>query len=67
MEHAMRCIARLIRLLLGPTAVAEKKLACGKSLGILGVRHLTCSFDSLQARARTQSHKSVRYVCVRWM
>ncbi len=38
MEHALRCLARLIRALLGPTAVAEKKLAFGKSLDVLGVK-----------------------------
>lgn len=37
MEHALQCLARLIRVLLGPTAVADKKLACGKCLDILGV------------------------------
>ena len=37
MEHALQCLARLIRLLLGPTAVADKKLACGTRLDVLGV------------------------------
>ena len=37
MEHALQCLARLIRVLLGPTAVAEKKLACGAHLDVLGV------------------------------
>ena len=38
MQHALECIARLIRVLLGPTAVAEDKLACGMRLDVLGVR-----------------------------
>jgi len=37
MEHALQCLARLIRAVLGPTAVADKKLACGKKLDVLGV------------------------------
>ena len=37
MEHALQCLARLIRVLLGPSAVPDKKLAFGKSLGVLGV------------------------------
>lgn len=37
MAHALRCLARLIRAILGPTAVAAKKLACGKKLDVLGV------------------------------
>jgi len=40
MEHALQCLARLIRLLLGPTAVAADKLACGKKLDVLGVRRV---------------------------
>ena len=38
-EHAMQCFARLVRLLLGETAIAEKKLEFGlHGLEILGVR-----------------------------
>ena len=37
MQHALDCLARLIRLLLGQTAVAEKKLAGGARLDVLGV------------------------------
>ena len=37
MRHSLQCLARLIRVLLGPTAVAEKKLAYGTKLDILGV------------------------------
>ena len=37
MKHALQCLARLIKVLLGPSAVADKKLAFGKSLDVLGV------------------------------
>ena len=37
MKHALDCLARLIRVLLGQSAVAEKKLACGTRLDVLGV------------------------------
>ena len=37
MKHALQCLARLIKVLLGPTAVADEKLAYGKSLDVLGV------------------------------
>ena len=35
MKHALDCLARLIRVLLGQSAVAEKKLACGARLDVL--------------------------------
>ena len=38
MEHAMQCLARLVRLLLGATAIANRKLECGLSLVVLGVQ-----------------------------
>ena len=41
MEHALSCLARLIRILLGPLAVADKKLECGHGLVVLGVRVLS--------------------------
>ena len=41
-EHAMQCFARLVRALLGDSAVADRKLDSGKSLEILGVV-LSCS------------------------
>ena len=37
MKHALQCVARLVRALLGQSAIAEKKLACGKKLDILGI------------------------------
>lgn len=37
MEHAKLCLARLVRLILGPSAIAEKKLEHGTKLVILGI------------------------------
>ena len=37
LEHAMKSFARLIRVLLGPSSIAPKKLECGPSLVVLGV------------------------------
>jgi len=37
LDHAMKCFARLVRTLLGPDAIADRKLECGASLCILGV------------------------------
>jgi len=37
LEHALQVFARLARILLGPDAIAERKLECGKSLCVLGV------------------------------
>ena len=36
MAHALQCLARLMRVLLGLTAVANDKLACGVKLDLLG-------------------------------
>ena len=38
MHHAMLCIARLIRAVLGQDAIEDRKLDCGPSLVVLGVR-----------------------------
>ena len=37
-EHSMGIFARLVRCLLGPSAIADRKLECGNPLVILGVR-----------------------------
>ena len=37
MEHAMYCFARMVRAVLGPTAIAAEKLVCGVDLTVLGV------------------------------
>ena len=36
-EHAMQCFARLVRLLLGCTSIADRKLEFGSSLLVLGM------------------------------
>jgi len=36
-EHAMMCMARLVRVLLGETAISARKLECGPSLTVLGI------------------------------
>ena len=36
-EHAMSCFVRLVRALLGESAIADEKCECGPSLVILGV------------------------------
>jgi len=42
MQHAMLCVARLVRLLLGPEAIDNKKLHFGTSLDVLG---MSCMLD----------------------
>jgi len=37
-EHSLECFARLVRLLLGPDAIAETKLEHGVSLVVLGIK-----------------------------
>lgn len=37
MKHAMWCFARVVRLLLGSTAISERKLEFGKCLNVLGM------------------------------
>ena len=37
-EHALQCVARLIRLLMGTEAIADKKLEWGSELVILGIQ-----------------------------
>ena len=55
-QHAMGVVARLIRALLGETAVAPKKLECGKALVILGLsvradwRGFHCTPDEAKRR-----------------
>ena len=38
LQHGMGCFARLVRALLGPSAIAADKLECGRSLVVLGVQ-----------------------------
>ena len=37
MKHAMHCFARMVRAVLGTTAIAAEKLVCGMDLTVLGV------------------------------
>ena len=36
-KHAMECVVRVIRALLGPSSIAERKVECGLPLEVLGV------------------------------
>lgn len=38
LEHGMWCFARLVRLLMGSSALANRKLACGNTLVVLGIQ-----------------------------
>ena len=59
MEHALQCLARLIRVLLGPTAVANDKLACGKKLDVLGV---DIKMSSRGYKCRPKKKKAKKWV-----
>ena len=37
MDHALSCVARLVRLLLGPSSIANAKLEAAPELVVLGV------------------------------
>ena len=37
LQHGLGCLVRLLRVLLGASAVADNKVACGKSLVLLGI------------------------------
>ena len=53
MECALRCFARLVRVLLGPDAIAEVKLECGESLCVLGVDiEMSCAGYKLRPSAK---------------
>ena len=55
MQHSLECFARLVRLLLGSTAIAEAKMDCGKELCILGV------FMVVSLRLRCVAHSRHRH------
>ena len=59
MEHAMLCIARLIRAMYGATAVADRKLECGLSLTVLGV---DLSLNSAGYMCRPAADKAQKWV-----
>ena len=37
MQHAVDCFVRLVRVLLGPAAIADDKVECGRELTVLGI------------------------------
>ena len=47
MEHCLGCVARLVRILLGPGSMASSKLEKGVDLVVLGV-HLSPRCDGLR-------------------
>ena len=59
MEHAMLCMARLIRAMFGATAIADRKLECGLSLTVLGV---DLSLNSAGYRCRPSKDKARKWV-----
>ena len=59
MEHGLQCLARLIRVLLGPTAVADKKLACGTRLDVLGI---DIKMSKRGYKCRPKKHKVQKWV-----
>ena len=61
LEHSMQCFARLVRLLLGHSAIANKKLECGKVLTILGVEIV---MDGTGYRCRPAAEKAMKCVSV---
>ena len=57
MQHALQCFARLVRLLLGPSAIADAKLGYGCELCVLGV-DVSMTTVGLQCRpARDKTSK----------
>ena len=60
-KHSMECFARLVRLLLGHGAVADRKLECGPSLTILGV---DVEMDMSGYRCRPANGKAQKCITV---
>jgi hypothetical protein len=54
-DHAMQCFARLVRAVLGPTAIKQEKLECGTQLEVLG---LSVSYDNQGLRVRVSDKKA---------
>ena len=61
LEHAMHCFARLVRLLLGSSAIAARKLECGRSLVILGVQ---ISLEATGYCCRPAAEKALKCIAV---
>jgi len=63
MEHAMQCVARLVRAVLGRDAIENRKLDCGLSLVILGVR---CQLNNAGLYLFPESCKVLKWcACIR--
>jgi hypothetical protein len=60
-EHAMNCFARLVRALLGPTAVKEEKLDSGRKLEVLG---LEMSYDDAGVVVKVTETKAQKWAAV---
>ena len=63
LEHAAGCFARLVRIILGPDALAVHKLAHGPNLCILGVDLALDSFGYSGKPARSKLLKWKRSMC----
>ena len=57
MQHAMYCVARMLRLLLGEAAVEDRKLEYGRTLVVLGVRCLLAEAGLYLLPAREKAAK----------
>ena len=57
-EHAMQCFARLVRCILGDSAISVRKLEVGNPLTILGV---TISLDSHGIQLRPSGDKKLKW------
>ena len=58
MEHALGCMARLIRIILGDSAVSQRKLEYGLSLRVLGIE---MEMDSAGYTCRLASDKKEKW------
>ena len=59
-EHALGCLVRLVRALLGPSALAEHKRECGNPLVILGLR---IKLSPAGMRATPSDDKAKKWLC----
>ena len=59
-EHAMGCMARLVRALLGESSVADRMLEFGSALTVLGIR---VSPSSDGARFEVDADKAQKWLC----
>ena len=59
-EHALGCLVRLVRALLGPSALAEHKKECGNPLVILGLR---IKLSPAGMRATPSDDKAKKWLC----